>query len=137
MLFFIFFRNSFSGLNPLKCLKIDDNGLKGFSNMQRLTKLQHLFANNNRINDMPDVERLTDLQSLKELELTNNPISRKAGYRQTMIKKFPLLIYLDGKVNKDWVLFLKMRSSFLYIFIYYSKISLNSLGNCSRRKRKT
>jgi Leucine-rich repeat (LRR) protein len=42
--------NSFEGKDPIKCLKIDDNGLKNFNNIQKLVKLQHLFANSNRIN---------------------------------------------------------------------------------------
>ena len=91
-------RTSFSQTNSLKCLKIDDNGLKNFTNIQKLIKLQHLFANSNRINDTPDIEKLIDLPYLKELELNSNPIARKPGYRQTVIRKLPILFYLDGKV---------------------------------------
>lgn len=91
-------RNSFAGTLSLKCLKIDENGLKNFANIQRLTKIQHLFANSNRINDFPDIDRLTDLTNLKELELISNPINRRPGYRQGVIKKLPNLLYLDGKV---------------------------------------
>lgn len=61
--------------------------------------MQHLFASNNRINDIPDIERLIELPNLKELELNGNAISKRPGYRQAMIKKMPFLIYLDGKVK--------------------------------------
>jgi len=88
---------SFSSTNSLKCLKIDDNGLKNFQNLQKLLKLQHLFANSNRINDFPDIEKLAELPYLKELEMNSNPITRKPGYRQTVIRKLPILLYLDGK----------------------------------------
>jgi hypothetical protein len=42
---------------------------------------QHIFANSNRINDIPDVEKLTELAYLKELELSGNALSRRPGYR--------------------------------------------------------
>ena len=88
---------SFIGSNPIKCLKIDDNGLKNFSNIQRLYKLQHLFANSNRINDLPDIEKLAELTYLKELELNGNAFSRRPGYRGAVLKKLPTLLYLDGR----------------------------------------
>lgn len=65
----------------LKCLKIEDNGLKNFNLIGKLLKLQHLFANNNRLNDLPDIERLADLPNLKELELYGTALSRRPGYR--------------------------------------------------------
>jgi len=88
---------SFIGSNPIKCLKIDDNGLKNFANIQRLYKLQHLFANSNRINDLPDIEKLAELTYLKELELNGNAFSRRPGYRGAVLKKLPTLLYLDGR----------------------------------------
>lgn len=90
--------NSFEARNPIKCLKIDDNGLKNFNNIQKLVRLQHLFANSNRISEFHDVDRLCELGYLKELELNGNSLYRKPGYRSTMIKKLPNLLYLDCKV---------------------------------------
>jgi Leucine-rich repeat (LRR) protein len=95
----IFQRNSFSNLNPIKCLKIEENGLKNFTNIQKLYKLQHLFASNNRLNDFPDIEKLAELPNLKELELNGNALSKRPGYRTIILKKLPLLLYLDGKVR--------------------------------------
>lgn len=90
--------NSFEGKLPIKCLKIDDNGLKNFQNIQKLLRLQHLFANSNKITEFFDVEKLAELPYLKELELTGNILHRKPGYRITMIKKLPGLLFLDERV---------------------------------------
>lgn len=90
--------NSFEGKLPIKCLKIDDNGLKNFMHIQKLLRLQHLFANSNKITEFYDIEKLSELPYLKELELTGNILYRKPGYRITMIKKLPGLLYLDGRV---------------------------------------
>jgi len=92
-----FEQNSFSPMNSIKCLKINDNGLRNFTNIQRLYKMQHLFANSNRVNDFPDIDKLLELPSLKELELNGNPLCRRAGYRQILLKKLTPLLYLDGK----------------------------------------
>ena len=86
-------------MNCIKCLKINENGLRNFANIQKLFKMQHLFANSNRINDFPDFDKLTELPNLKELELAGNPVCRKAGYRQVALKKVATLLYLDGKVE--------------------------------------
>jgi Leucine-rich repeat (LRR) protein len=93
--------NSFEGKLPIKCLKIDDNGLKNFIHIQKLLRLQHLFANSNKITEFYDIEKLAELPYLKELELTGNILYRKPGYRATMIKKLPGLLYLDGRVFFD------------------------------------
>jgi hypothetical protein len=47
--------NSFEGKLPIKCLKIDDNGLKNFMHIQKLLRLQHLFANSNKITEFYDI----------------------------------------------------------------------------------
>ena len=90
--------NSFEGKLPIKVLKIDDNGLRNFQNIQKLLRLQHLFANSNKITEFYDIEKLTELPYLKELELTGNILYRKPGYRITMVKKLPGLLFLDGRV---------------------------------------
>ena len=47
--------NSFESKVPTKCLKINDNGLKNFQNIQKLTRLQHLFATSNKITEFYDI----------------------------------------------------------------------------------
>ncbi len=61
--------------------------------------MQHLFANSNKINDFPDIDKLSELPNLKELELAGNLMCKKAGYRQVILRKLPSLLYLDGNVN--------------------------------------
>ena len=48
--------------------------------------------------DIPDIEKLSELQYLKELELNGNALSRRPGYRHAVLKKLPILLYLDGRV---------------------------------------
>ncbi len=67
--------------------------------IQKLLRLQHLFANSNKITEFYDIEKLSELPYLKELELTGNILYRKPGYRITTIKKLPGLLYLDGRVS--------------------------------------
>lgn len=66
--------------------------------MHKLYNLKHLFANSNRINDIPDIDRLCDVKNLKELELSGNALSRRPGYRLALLKKLPGLFFLDGRV---------------------------------------
>ena len=93
-------------------MKIEENGLKNFGNIQKLYKLQHLFASNNRINDLPEMEKLCELPNLKELELNGNTLSKKPGYRSSILKKLPLLLYLDGKVYNI------MKLIYIIIYVY-------------------
>ena len=83
------FRNSFSSKMNLKCLKLDHNGLKMFPDFTHLKKLTHLFANFNRLSDYNDVEKLRGIMSLKELELIHNPLSRRQGYREYIVRNIP------------------------------------------------
>jgi len=80
----------------LKCLKLDHNGLKTFPDLSHLPKLTHLFANYNRLSDYNDVEKIRVIPSLKELELIHNPLCRRSGYREYIVRHIPQLIYFDG-----------------------------------------
>ena len=80
----------------LKCLKLDHNGLKTFPDLSHLPKLTHLFCNYNRLSDYNDVEKIRLIPSLKELELIHNPLCRRSGYREYIVRHIPQLIYFDG-----------------------------------------
>jgi len=80
---------SFSSKMNLKCLKLDHNGLKFFPDLTHIPKLTHLFANYNRLSDYNDIEKLRGVLSLKELELIHNPLSRRSGYREYIVRNIP------------------------------------------------
>ena len=73
----------------LKCLKLDHNGLKFFPDLTHVPKLTHLFANYNRLSDYNDIDKLRGVLSLKELELIHNPLSRRSGYREYIVRNIP------------------------------------------------
>jgi Leucine-rich repeat (LRR) protein len=78
-------------------LKLDDNGLRNLTNIEKLERLQSLFVSGNRIPEFWEVDRLSELPHLMEISLINNPVSRKPNYRNAIIKRLPSLIILDGK----------------------------------------
>lgn len=86
--------------------------------------MQHLFANSNRINDIPDIDKLSELAYLKELELNGNAFSRRPGYRAAVLKKLTTLLYLDGRVR-------------INIIIIKKNLQWNKLGSYNWRKRKS
>jgi hypothetical protein len=53
----------------------------------------------NRINELSEIDHLSDILSLKDMILHSNPIAKKQLYRQMVIKKLPQLKILDGKVK--------------------------------------
>jgi hypothetical protein len=83
----------------LKYLCLDENYIKNFNYLYCLSRLQHLFVRYNKISDYSEIENLQSLVVLKELDLSNNPISRKYGCRLSLMQKIPSLLYLDGQVS--------------------------------------
>jgi Leucine-rich repeat (LRR) protein len=76
-----FTRYSFAPNMKLKYLCLDENFIKSFNNLAYAAKLQHLFIRYNKCSEYSELDGLKELLNLKELELTNNPISRKHGNR--------------------------------------------------------
>lgn len=54
--------------------------------------------------DILEIEKLTDLTQLIELQIQSNPLVRKNLYRAQIIKKLPQLLYLDAKVGLSLLL---------------------------------
>ena len=69
------------------CIRLDDNGLKSLVNIEKLEKLQTLFASGNRIQELFEIEKLAELPQLLELTLLQNPVARKPNYRMVVIKR--------------------------------------------------
>lgn len=89
--------NSFSPHHQIACLRMEDNGLRSLSHIEKLEKLQFLFLHGNRIGDFWDVEKLENCPKLMELCLTSNPIAKKPMYRASVIKRIPCLLILDSR----------------------------------------
>lgn len=88
-------------LPNLRSANFENNGLKNLNFLEGLLWLQAIRAQNNRISEISDVEKIQSLPNLLELSLIPNPIERKAGYRLGIIRKFPSLVFLDGKEVSD------------------------------------
>lgn len=78
-------------------MRLEDNGLRNLANVEKLERLQSLFASGNRLAEFWEVDRLAELPHLMEISLLNNPMARKPNYRNAIIKRLPALIILDGK----------------------------------------
>mmetsp|Transcript_24695 Transcript_24695/g.21930 ORF Transcript_24695/g.21930 Transcript_24695/m.21930 type:complete len:388 (+) Transcript_24695:144-1307(+) len=89
--------NSFSINHQIACLRVEENGLKTLSNIDKLSKLQFLFVHANRISDFWDIEKLESCPKLMELCLTSNPIYKKPMYRISVVKRLPNLLILDTR----------------------------------------
>ena len=89
--------HSFHHTMKLKYLCLDENLIRNFSNLAILPRLQHLFVRYNKISEYSEIGRLSDITTLRELEISSNPQSRKLGYRFNVIQRIPSLIYLDGR----------------------------------------
>lgn len=84
--------NTFSSNIPIRCLKLEENGLRSLANIQKLYKLQSLFLGGNRLADVYECDKLNELTNLVELVLCGNPLTRKNMYRQNVIKRLPSLV---------------------------------------------
>jgi hypothetical protein len=81
----------------LSCLKLDENGLRSLANVEKLERLQVLFASGNRLAEFWEMDRLNELPNLMEVAFFNNPMTRKPQYRQSIIKKLPGILILDER----------------------------------------
>ena len=80
------------------------NLVTSLANVEKLTKLRILYMSNNKIASFDELNRLSELGSLEELLLVNNPIFTEAeeplamgsDYRVQVIKRVPQLVKLDG-----------------------------------------
>ncbi|GAX73782.1 hypothetical protein CEUSTIGMA_g1233.t1 [Chlamydomonas eustigma] len=87
----------FSHLSRLRELRMEENGLRSLANLQSLSSLQSLHVGFNRISEAIDIDRLQGLVSLVEINLVNNPITRKQAYRALLINRCQRLCTADGQ----------------------------------------
>lgn len=65
--------HSFHHTMKLKYLCLDENLIRNFSNLAILPRLQHLFVRYNKISEYSEIGRLSDITTLRELEISSNP----------------------------------------------------------------
>lgn len=70
--------------------------------MHNLRDLQRLFLGLNRLTNPNEIEHLTHLPNLKELDVTSNAFARKQNHRMTALCRFPQLLVLDGREVAEW-----------------------------------
>ncbi|GIQ88875.1 hypothetical protein KIPB_011223, partial [Kipferlia bialata] len=84
----------------LKELWISYNSIEKFSGLMSCKKLTVLYASNNAVSSWAEIERLTDLPDLQELQLTGCPIELQhtadGTWRKEVVKRLPKLKKLDG-----------------------------------------
>jgi len=90
---------AFAGLNSLRELQMQENGLRSLQNLSPLPALTALFLAGNRISEISEIECLAPefFPKLTELSLKSNPIARKQLYRPATIYKLTNLRVLDAK----------------------------------------
>ena len=90
--------------DTLEELWMSYNLITSLANVEKLTKLRILYISNNKIASFDELNKLSELGSLEELLLVNNPIFTEAeeplamgsDYRIQIIKRVPQLVKLDG-----------------------------------------
>jgi len=79
-------------------LEITDNKFKA-SEVSKIVdkypKLQILMLSDNNITDFPEIQRLSGLKELLQLDLNNTPLSKKDNYRKKLFELIPTLEILD------------------------------------------
>lgn len=80
----------------LEYLCLDENFIRSVNNLYVLPRLKFLYLRANKVTEIQDLEGLANIETLVELDLSGNPISRKYGYRWSILQRLPLLDTLDG-----------------------------------------
>jgi hypothetical protein len=95
-------RCNIGNLPNLKIFVCGENYLKNVNAFSKLNSLIFISFENNKIADYSHVEKLNDIENLRELNISNNPITKAMSYRSNIIKRFFKLIKIDGiEVTKE------------------------------------
>ena len=90
------------GLLPcLKTLILDHNYLKTANGFIKISSLNYLSLDNNKIQEFSQIERLGDHENLREFNLSNNLITKNYNYRIHILRRFIYLTKLDTIVYID------------------------------------
>ncbi|CAG9313384.1 unnamed protein product [Blepharisma stoltei] len=91
----------------LKELWISYNMIEKLDGLQNCVRLATLFISNNKIKNWEEINRLNQLQELRNVLLSGNPIydsfQNKDDARPMVIKRCPHIEVLDGAIVSDQV----------------------------------
>ena len=95
-------RTSLGNLPNLQIFICDNNLMKNINGFSKYESLTNLSFQNNKIQDLNCLEKLNELNKLKEIILKGNPLTRYNNYRLNLIKLMPKLIKIDGnEITED------------------------------------
>jgi Leucine-rich repeat (LRR) protein len=89
-------RSNIGVLPNLKIFICDSNYLKNINSFSKLENLTYISFENNKISDISNIEKLAELETIKEINLINNPLTKLVNYRVNMIRKFYYVMKIDG-----------------------------------------
>ena len=84
-------------LPSLKYFLCDNNYLKNINGFEKFYAAHTMSFENNKIPDYNSLEKLSNLEFLKDLDLGNNPVTKSINYRNTIIRMFSNLLKLDKR----------------------------------------
>ena len=74
----------------------DGNYLQNINPFLKYSSLQNASFENNKISNFSNFVNLNSLENLRDLNLSNNPITKIPWYRTNVIKNFLSIIKLDN-----------------------------------------
>jgi hypothetical protein len=89
-------RSNIGILPNLKIIICDSNYLKNINSFSKLQNLAFISFENNKIMDISNIEKLADMETLKEINLINNPLTKMVNYRVNIIRRFYYVVKIDG-----------------------------------------
>lgn len=85
-------------LTKMKDLTLYNNRISKIENMESLTQLHVFSVGNNSLKQLDNVLYLRQFKSLRTLNLSGNPFSEEANYKDYVIAHLPDLVYLDFRL---------------------------------------
>lgn len=95
--------DGFPLLNRLRTLLLNNNLISSIASGlgEQLPNLDTLILTNNRLNNLSDIDVLSEMKSLRRLSLLENGLTKKQHYRLYVINKLPHLKLLDFRKVKQ------------------------------------
>lgn len=90
----------------LKELWLSYNQIEKLEGLQSCVKLTNLYIGHNKIKNLDEVAKLSQLPSLRDLLVANNPFygdKSREDMKPSIIKRLPDLKILDGQVVSEAV----------------------------------